>query len=555
MLYKTLADCYEKLESTSKKTEKADILAGLYLSSQGKMLPKVVLLSMGSVYIQGELDLGVASELVKKVMAKTFGVSQNDVEKKFRETGDLGLAAEFFIKHKRQSTLGNRQLTVETVFENLRKLPEVSGKGSQERKISLISELLSQASGKEARYIVRTVLGEMRTGAATGIVRDAISKAFSKDRGEVEHVYDIVGDYGKVAEMARDGKLKADIEVGSPIRVMLADRAGSLEEAVGAFESPAIEMKLDGFRAQIHKSGNRVRIFSRRMDDVTRQFPEVAELARKCIRPENAIIEGEIMAVSKDGRPMPFQMLSRRIQRKYDIERMVKEIPVRTDLFDIIYINGKSLMDVPLKKRWEMLGEALSQAKGKFSLVGHIETKDIKKAEDFYRRCLSLGEEGVIVKNLDAHYQPGRRVGFWLKVKPIMEPLDLVITGATWGEGKRAEWLGSLVLSARDSKGMLVPTAMLGSGLTDEQLEYLTKKLKKLITEENGRDVRIKPCIVLEVAYEEIQKSPKYESGYALRFPRLLRLREGEKKPEDADTTETISKMFSHQRRRTGDAL
>lgn len=555
MLYKTLADCYEKLESTSKKTEKADILAGLYLSSQGKMLPKVVLLSMGSVYIQGELDLGVASELVKKVMAKTFGVSQNDVEKKFRETGDLGLAAEFFIKHKRQSTLGNRQLTVETVFENLRKLPEVSGKGSQERKISLISELLSQASGKEARYIVRTVLGEMRTGAATGIVRDAISKAFSKDRGEVEHVYDIVGDYGKVAEMARDGKLKADIEVGSPIRVMLADRAGSLEEAVGAFESPAIEMKLDGFRAQIHKSGNRVRIFSRRMDDVTRQFPEVAELARKCIRPENAIIEGEIMAVSKDGRPMPFQMLSRRIQRKYDIERMVKEIPVRTDLFDIIYINGKSLMDVPLKKRWEMLGEALSQAKGKFSLVGHIETKDIKKAEDFYRRCLSLGEEGVIVKNLDAHYQPGRRVGFWLKVKPIMEPLDLVITGATWGEGKRAEWLGSLVLSARDSKGMLVPTAMLGSGLTDEQLEYLTKKLKKLITEENGRDVRIKPCIVLEVAYEEIQKSPKYESGYALRFPRLLRLREGEKKPEDADTTETISKLFSHQRRRTGDAL
>lgn len=555
MLYKTLADCYEKLESTSKKTEKADILAGLYLSSQGKMLPKVVLLSMGSVYSQGELDLGVASELVKKVMAKTFGVSQNDVEKKFRETGDLGLAAEFFIKHKRQSTLGNRQLTVETVFENLRKLPEVSGKGSQERKISLISELLSQASGKEARYIVRTVLGEMRTGAATGIVRDAISKAFSKDRGEVEHVYDIVGDYGKVAEMARNGKLKAEIEVGSPIRVMLADRAGSLEEAVGAFESPAIEMKLDGFRAQIHKSGNRVRIFSRRMDDVTRQFPEVAELARKCIRPENAIIEGEIMAVSKDGRPMPFQMLSRRIQRKYDIERMVKEIPVRTDLFDIIYINGKSLMDVPLKKRWEMLGEALSQAKGKFSLVGHIETKDIKKAEDFYRRCLSLGEEGVIVKNLDAHYQPGRRVGFWLKVKPIMEPLDLVITGATWGEGKRAEWLGSLVLSARDSKGRLVPTAMLGSGLTDEQLEYLTKKLKKLITEENGRDVRIKPCIVLEVAYEEIQKSPKYESGYALRFPRLLRLREGEKKPEDADTTETISKMFSHQRRRTGDAL
>lgn len=550
MLYKTLAECYEKLESTSKKIEKADILAELYSSSPGEMLHRVVLLSMGSVYIQGELDLGVASELVKKVISKTFGISVEEVEKKFRETGDLGISAEFFITHRKQSTLASRQLSVDSVFNNLRKLPGISGHGSQEKKISLVSELLSHASGKEARYIVRTVIGEMRIGVAAGIVRDAIAKAFGKEKDDIEHAYDIVGDYGRVAEMARDGKLKAEMEVGYPVRMMLADRAASLKEAVDAFENPAIEMKLDGFRAQIHKSGNDVRIFSRRMDDVTRQFPEVAELARRCIKPGIAIMEGEIMAVSKDGKPMPFQMLSRRIQRKYDIERMVKEVPVRADLFDIIYVNGKNLMKEPLRKRWEVLEKSISPIKGRFALVEHIETTDMKKAESFYSHCLSLGEEGVIVKNMDAHYQPGRRVGFWLKVKPIMEPLDLVITGATWGEGKRAEWLGSLVLSARDSEGRYVPTAMLGSGLTDEQLEDLTKKLKKLITDESGRDVRIKPRIVVEVAYEEIQKSPKYESGYALRFPRLLRLREGDKKPEDANTTDTIARLFTQQRRR-----
>lgn len=550
MLYRNLADYYERLELTSKKLEKADILAELYSRTPEKLLQKTVMLSMGIVYNQGEMELGVATELIKKIISKTFGVSINEVEKKFKETGDLGLSAEFFISHRKQQTLVKKELTVETVFENLRKLPEVSGKGSQERKIALVSELLGHASGKEARYIVRTVLGELRIGVAAGMVRDAISKAFSKEKKDIEHVYDIIGDYGRVAEMAKRGRLRAEIEVGYPIRVMLAERSGRIKEAVEAFENPAIEMKLDGFRAQIHKRGNSVKIFSRRMDDVTRQFPEVADWARKGISAEEAIVEGEIMAVSREGKPMPFQNLSRRIQRKYEIEKMIREIPVRIDLFEIIYINGKNIMHEPLRKRWDTLQNAIKPVKGKFNIVEHIETRDLKRAEKFYEYCLSMGEEGVIVKNLDARYQPGRRVGYWLKVKPIMDPLDLVITGATWGEGKRARWLGSLVISARDSKGKFVETGMLGSGLTEEQLDNLTRKLKNIIVEESGRNVSIMPKIVIEVAYEEIQKSPKYKSGYALRFPRLLRIREEEKMPEDADTVETIEKLYRSQRAR-----
>jgi DNA ligase-1 len=550
MLYKNLADYYEKLESTSKKLEKAEILSELYSKTPDKILPKLVLLSMGTVYIQGESELGVASELVKRIIEKTFGVSGHEVEKKFKETGDLGLTAEFFIIHRRQLTLARRELTVETVFENLRKLPEVSGSGSQDKKIALVAELLSQASGKEARYLVRTVLGEMRIGVAAGIVRDAIARAFGQEKKEVEHVYDILGDYGRVAEMAKRGNLKVELEVGYPLRVMLADRAKNLKEALEKFEKPCIEMKMDGFRAQIHKKGKQVKIFSRRMDDVTRQFPEVADWTRESVKAAEAIIEGEILSVTKDGKPKPFQVLSRRIQRKYEIERMVREIPVRIDLFDIIFLNGKNLMHEPLRRRWEILGKTIEPLKAKFVLVEHIETRDLEKAEKFYQQCLSMGEEGVIVKNMNAQYQPGRRVGYWLKVKPIMEPLDLVITGATWGEGKRASWLGSLVISARDSGGRFLPTGMLGSGLTEEQMEDLTRKLKKLITEEKGRNVTIKPKIVLEVAYEEIQKSQKYESGYALRFPRLIRLREDDKKPEDADTLATMEKLFRQQRAR-----
>jgi len=552
MKYSQLVEIYKKLEATTKKLEKRDILADLYKRCPKKDLRKIVLLSMGRVFPTGGKELGLAREMVKRIIMKTYGVSENELNQKFKETGDLGSTAEYFAEHKKQMSLGKRKLDINIVFENLRKLPDITGPGSQDRKISLVAELLASASGEEARYIVRTVLGDMRIGVAAGIVRDAIAKAFNQDPKDVEHLYDVLTDYGEVALLAKEGKLKAEIAIGKPIRVMLAERAPDLKTAMEKFENIAIEMKLDGFRAQIHKKGDEITIFSRRLEDVTNQFPEIVERSKKHIKAKECIIEGEILAVDpKTGKPLPFQQLSRRIQRKYDIDKMVREIPVSINLFDIIYLNGKNLMKRPLNERWKKLKAVVRPLKGKFELVEHIETKDFKKANEFYHYCLSMGEEGVIVKNLDAHYQPGKRVGYWLKVKPIMEPLDLVIVGAKWGEGKRAKWLGSLILAARDTKtGKFLPTGMMGSGLTEEQLEEVTQKLKKLIIEEKGRNVVVKPKIVVEVAYEEIQKSPKYPTGYALRFPRLLRFREDEKKPEQADTVATIEKLYKQQRGR-----
>jgi DNA ligase-1 len=545
MKYQNLVEVYEKLEGTTKKLEKRDILSAFYRSCSEADLNKIVLLSMGIVLDE---ELGIASEMMKRIIMKSTACSERELAKKFRETGDLGLTAEFFVANKKQRTLTKRELKVDKVFENLKKLPEITGSGSQEKKIALVSELLSSSSPKEARYVVRTVLGEMRIGVAAGIVRDAIAKAFNHDPKEVEHAFDITGNYGIVAEMAKKGRFKTEIVIGRPIRVMLAERSPDLVSAVKEFENSCLETKYDGFRMAIHKQDSKIKLFSRRLDDVTSQFPEIVIWSRRFIKCRECIIEGEVLALTKEGKPLPFQQLSRRIQRKYDIEKMVKEIPVQINLFDLIYYNSESWMKKPLKERWDKLKTILEETKT-FRLADHIETRDIKKAKEFYEKSLSMGQEGVIVKNLDAVYQPGKRVGYWLKVKPIMEPLDLVIVGASWGEGHRAKWLGSLLLAARKGRQFL-PTGMMGSGLTEEQLDKVTKKLKKLITREKGKHVDVKPEIVIEVAYEEIQKSPKYPSGYALRFPRLLRFREKEKKPEDADTVATIEKLYKQQRGR-----
>ena len=298
---------------------------------------------------------------------------------------------------------------------------------------------------------------------------------------------------------------------------------------------------------QIHKDGSEISVFSRRMENVTKQFPDIVALARKYINCKQCIVEGEAVAI-KEGRPQPFQLLSKRIRRKYDIEKMVREIPVQINLFDLLYLDGVSYIDEPLTERWASLKKIVTQDKS-FRSADHLETTDIDDAAEFYEAALAASQEGVIVKNMEARYQPGKRVGFWLKVKEILEPLDLVVVGAEWGEGKKAMWLSSVILAAWKGN-KLVATGRMASGFTEDQLEQLTKTLKPLIIKEEGKVVAVKPVVVIEIGYEEIQRSPKYESGYALRFPRLLRLRTEEKKPEDADTVTTIEKLFKMQRGR-----
>jgi DNA ligase-1 len=459
---------------------------------------------------------------------------------------------------------------MEKVFGNLQKIASIEGRGSQDTKISLIKELVSSAGPKEAKYIVRTVLGQLRIGVAEGVLRDSIAGAFfgSEDAAErkkiisaIEWAWFLRPDYAEVAKIAKESGLrgleKVSVEVGEPYQVLLAEKANDLKEALETFERPLLEFKYDGARICIHKKSEKIWLYTRRLENVTKQFPDLFALAKSGIKAGECIIEGEMLGVSpKDGSPMPFQMLSQRIKRKYDIEQIAKQIPIQVNLFDIVFLDGKELFSAPLHERRKLLESIVKTTPGKFQLAEKLETTDPRKAEAFYQSALKAKQEGVIVKNLDATYQPGRRVGYWLKVKPIMETLDLVITGAEWGTGKRTSWLGTFVLSCRKGDEF-VECGMMGTGIKEKQavegdvtFDELTRQLKPLIVREEGNKVLVKPKIVVEIAYEEIQKSPTYSSGFALRFPRLLRIRV-DKSPEEADDVGRMEKLYRSQKGRS----
>jgi DNA ligase-1 len=576
MYYSRLADTYEELEKTPAKLKKSGIISRLLKETEAEEMEMAVLLLQGRVFpIWSEKELGIANQLMIKIISNTTGFSADKVEERFKKTGDLGLVVEELIKNKKQATLGTKHIDIEKVFESLRKIASVEGKGSQDVKASMVKELVMHSSPREARYIIRTALGELRIGVAEGIIRDAIAEAFfhENDRKEainaIEWAWFLTGDYGEVAGIAKEkglaGLKKVRLEIGKPIQVLLAEKSPSLEDALDSFEECAIEFKYDGARVQIHKIGERIWLYTRRLENITKQFPDLVDLVRKHAKGSEFIIEGEILAIDpKTHNPLTFQTLSQRIHRKYDIQETIKQIPIQANIFDLIYLDGKSFFETSFKERRKILESIITEVPGKFQLAEELVTKNLEKAERFYRKALENNQEGVMVKNLKALYQPGRRVaGGWLKVKPTMENLDLAIVGAVWGTGKRAGWMGSFLLGVRDETGRFLECGMIGTGIREKEQEEqkkevnakvgvtfvnLTKMLKPYIESEKGGLIKIKPKVVVEVAYEEIQKSPNYESGYALRFPRVQRIR-FDKGPEQADTLERLKRLYGQQKR------
>jgi ATP-dependent DNA ligase I len=635
MLFVELAKLYEKLEKTTKRLEKTFILAKFFKKVKEAYEKKeideeevknITYLAQGTIFPSyAEEELGISENLLIRAIAKATGVSEEDVEEKWKEIGDLGRTAEFFVSKKKQATLFAKQLTVQKVVENLKKASMLEGEGTIEKKISLVAELLTSASPLESRYIARIILEELRIGVAAGIVRDAIAfstmpltiplfvlcdnckeivpfyeycvnckepidkkkwqdkeefekkikaiksknikvfsnidearQEFNKCIELIQHSYDVSADFGEVFLKAIKGieeLKKIDIVVGKPIKVMLALKVNTIAEAFEKVGRPAqIEYKYDGFRVLIHKTKEgKIKIFTRRLDDVTKQFPEIVEYVRKHVDGESFILDGEAVGFDiKTKKYKPFQEISHRIKRKYDIEKLAKELPVEINLFDILYYNGEVLINKPLKERRELLEKIVKPVKWKIVLAKKLITDKEEEAEKFYNEALDVGEEGVMFKNLNAPYKPGARVGYMIKLKPGETSLDLVITGAEWGTGKRAKWLSSFILSCYDpSKNVFLEIGKVGTGIKEKKeeglsFEELTNLLKPLIVEEKGIKVKIKPKVVVEVVYQEIQKSPTYSSGYALRFPRLIRLRP-DKAPKDADTIETIKKLYEEQ--------
>ncbi len=579
MKYLILAETYSELEKVPSKLKKTEIIANLFRETPASLLEAVTLLIQGRVFPSwSEKEIGVAEQLMIKAVAKANGVSTEDVVRDYKKSGDLGLTVETLVGKKRQRTLGAEQLTVKKVFENLQAISEHSGSGSQDRKLDLIAELLSQATATEARYIVRTVLEQLRVGVAEGLVRDAVASAYHVSVDDVENAWNLLPDFGEVAKVAREdgekGLKKFKLRLGTPFIVQLAEKSPSLKDAIESYKKVILEYKYDGMRTLIHKKGDKIWLFTRNLENITAAFPDIVQSAKKNVKADDCVLDGETIGLDrKTGKPVPFQMLSTRIKRKYDIEKAAEEIPVDVNLFDIVYLDGKNLMDLSLEERKKYLAKSIKEVSGKFHVAEGLITTDLKDAEKFYKEALAYGEEGVIVKDLDALYVPGRRVaGGWLKVKPVMENLDVVIVGGTWGTGKRAGTIGSLHLAVRDeNSGKFLECGMMGTGLKEKTqserssaasrakgateseqegamtLKEMTKLLKPLVESESGSLVRFKPKIVIEVAYEEIQKSPTYVSGFALRFPRFIRLRP-DKSAGEADTIERVKTLYSQQK-------
>ncbi|NJE46657.1 ATP-dependent DNA ligase [Thermococcus sp. GR7] len=554
MKYAELSDLYRRLEKTTLKTLKTKFVADFLKKTPDELLEVVPYLILGKVFPDwDERELGVGEKLLIKAVSMATGVQEREIENSVKDTGDLGESVALALKKKKQKSFFSQPLTIKRVYQTFIKIAEASGEGSQDRKLKYLANIFMDAQPEEGKYIARTVLGMMRTGVAEGILRDAIAEAFKVKAELVERAYMLTSDFGYVAKVAKlegnDGLGKVHIQIGKPIRPMLAQNAASVKEALlemGA--EAAFEIKYDGARVQVHKDGDRVVIYSRRLENVTRSIPEVVDAIKASIKSEKAIVEGELVAVGEGGRPRPFQYVLRRFRRKYNIEEMIEKIPLELNLFDVLYVDGEPLIDTPFCERRVKLEEIVEEGE-KLKLAQQLVTKKVEEAEEFYKKALELGHEGLMAKRLDSVYEPGNRGKKWLKIKPTMEDLDLVIIGAEWGEGRRAHLLGSFLVAAYDPhSGEFVPVGKVGSGFTDEDLVEFTKMLKPLIIGGEGKFVEIEPKVVIQVTYQEIQKSPKYRSGFALRFPRYVALRE-DKSPEEADTIERIAQLYEFQER------
>lgn len=624
MHYETLVETYEKLGSTTKRLDKTYYVAELLKSTSDKELDKITLLLQGKVFPNyDERKIGVASKLVAKALNIATGIDSEKIESVWKKTGDLGDTAEELVKKKTQRTLFASKLSVEKVFSNIQNLALIEGEGSVDKKLKLIAELVTSASPTEAKYIVRTVLEDLRVGVGDGALRDAIVWAFfplpqgvffrcrrckkimpkvskclyctneintkfEKEKTnftDIEHLpkddliftdseteardvynqisssvqsaYDLTNDFGIVAVTAKTKGIKGlnDIALSPliPIKVMLYQKAKGFEDAFETVGKPAaVEYKYDGFRVQCHKKNNKIQLFTRRLEDVTEQFPEVVELVKKNVDAKNFIFDSEIIGIDvKTRKFVPFQKISQRIKRKYDIEKMIKELPVAMKIFDVMEIEGKNFLKEPFRERRAALKKIVKEEKDKITLAEQIIASTVKDAEKFYKESLEMGNEGVMMKNLDAPYKPGSRVGYGVKIKPSMETLDLVIVGAEWGEGKRSGWLSSFTIACQDEDGNLIEIGKVGTGIKEKteegaSFEELTNLLKPLIISEKGKEVKVKPKIVLEIEYEEIQSSPSYSSGYALRFPRLKEIRD-DKPVREVHTLKEVEKLYKEQ--------
>ncbi|MEM2144163.1 MAG: ATP-dependent DNA ligase [Candidatus Jordarchaeaceae archaeon] len=566
MKFSVLAKCFEDLENTSSRLEMMDILAGLFKNSTVDEIDKVVYMLQGSVAppFKG-IEIGMGEKFVQQAISNASGVSKEEVVKEYKTVGDLGTVASNLLP-KREGTL-----TVSQVYDAFMKIATVSGKGTQEVKINTLTEILKNSSPEEAKYLVRIPLGKLRLGAGDATIIDALSVRTVGDksmRAEIERAYNLCCDIGLVAKTLfkdRDAITNFTIKVGNPIKPALAERLSSVEEIIDKIGECYAEAKYDGFRIQLHKEGDKVELFSRRIERMTHMFPELVRAAKEQIKGD-AIIEGEAISYNEStGEFLPFQFTIRR-KRKHGVEEMVEQYPVVYFAFDMLY-NGQDLTMKPYIERRSILEQSIREGEV-IKVSEKIKTKNPEELKRFFDNNIERGLEGIVAKDLNAPYTAGARKFAWIKLKrsykgELADTVDVTIIGYLAGRGARAKMVGALLGAVYDEETETFKTvAKIGSGMTEEQMKTLKQMLDKIRVENKPKnvdsiivpDVWTYPQYVITVSADEITLSPSHtcgrvkDLGYALRFPRMVGWIREDKKPEDSTTVKEIIEMYEMQK-------
>ena len=542
MNFREFARVCEELEGIPGRLAMIDLISRILPGLTEEELPVFIRFIMGRIFPDWSPEkLGIGPNLLYEGIAYVAGIRKEEVIRIINRTGDVGRAVEELLGRKEQTSFFTEELSLLDVYRELAAIAATGGNRSQKEKLKVVRKLFSNAGPLEGRYLARIMLEDLRIGVGEGNVREAIARAFQVDPYQVEHAFQAINDLGQVALLAKEGEERLKevrIALFHPVKMMLAQQ-GSIEGAVAENGAMAAEYKYDGSRFQFHKSGATCRMYSRKLEEVTDALPDVVDLLAKSTD-HDVILDGEVIAI-RDDRPLPFQTVLRRFRRKYGIDEIREEIRMIPNVFDLLYLDGETLIDLPFSERRIRLMGVINAY-----IAPQIVSGDPAVIDRMYQEALASGHEGLMLKVPSSPYTPGVRGKNWIKIKPAVDSLDLAVIGADWGEGKRAHLFGSFLLACQDANGELVPLSKVATGFSDEQLQEMYALLKDRVISESGKELRFEPGIVIEVGYSEIQKSPNYEGGFALRFPRFIRLRD-DKSVDEIETLESIRERHLKQ--------
>jgi len=580
VLFRELSNSFELVEGTTKRLEMTDHLVELFRKIPTGEIDKVCYMSLGQIHpAYTGIDIGVAEKLAIRAISIASGKEIDDITGSYKEIGDLGKTIEVILGHKSQRTLSAEPLTISSVYDTLDRIARAKGKGTQDTKIRLLSGLISRSTPGEAKYILRTVIGKLRLGIADMTILDALAIVYGggkESRPEIERAYNLTSDIGFVARLLAtqgiDGVRKSRITLGKPIKPQMAERLKDLGEILEKLGGRcAAEYKYDGIRIQAHVSQEGVHLFSRRQENVTGQFPDLVRALKKALKVESAVLDGEAVPVDPNtGDMLPFQVVSQRRGRKYDLKRITEEVPVVLFLFDALMVDGSDLTRNSYMDRTEILKSSIKEVKN-VKIATRLISDSAKEIESFFEKAINDGTEGLVCKSISENspYEAGKRGWMWIKWKrsyrsEMADTVDLVVVGAFAGRGRRAGTYGALLMAAyNEDEGTFDTVCKLGSGFTDEALAKLPEMLDPLSTKPRDKSVNalIKPDTwfvpgkVMEVIGDEITLSPVHTcamntlregSGLAIRFPRLVKYRD-DRGPEDATTVKEMVDLYRMQ--------